>query len=75
MNDPECLNIDLETMYVEHAKANFDFDAIEKSGLKFAYDAMFGAGQNAVKRLKIYRVSTIILSFIWFLFSILASGS
>lgn len=42
---------DLETLYVEHARANFDFDAIQKSGLKFAYDAMYGAGQNAVKRL------------------------
>ena len=43
--------VDLETMYVEHARANFDLEAIEKSGLKLAYDAMFGAGQNALKRL------------------------
>ncbi len=43
--------IDLETMYVEHAKANFDLAAIEQSGLKLAYDAMYGAGQNALKRL------------------------
>ena len=43
--------VDLETMYVEHAKANFDLEAIEKSGLKLAYDAMYGAGQNALKRL------------------------
>lgn len=43
--------IDLETMYVDHAKANFDLEAIEKSGLKLAYDAMYGAGQNALKRL------------------------
>ena len=43
--------VDLETMYVDHAKANFDLDAIEKSGLKLAYDAMYGAGQNALKRL------------------------
>ena len=43
--------IDLETMYVDHAKANFDLDAIEKSGLVLAYDAMYGAGQNALKRL------------------------
>lgn len=43
--------IDLETMYVDHAKANFDLKAIEDSGLVLAYDAMFGAGQNALKRL------------------------
>ena len=43
--------IDLETMYVDHAKANFDLEAIEKSGLKLAYDAMYGSGQNALKRL------------------------
>lgn len=43
--------IDLETMYVDHARANFDLEAIEKSGLNLAYDAMYGAGQNALKRL------------------------
>lgn len=43
--------IDLETMYVDHAKANFDLKAIEESGLVLAYDAMYGAGQNALKRL------------------------
>lgn len=43
--------VDLETMYVDHAKANFDIEAIEKSGLKLAYDAMYGAGQNALKRI------------------------
>jgi phosphomannomutase len=61
--DPEKLNlnefidrglveyIDLETMYCEHVKANFDLDAIRNSGMRFAYDAMFGAGQNVIKRL------------------------
>ncbi len=43
--------VDLETLYVEHARANFDLEAIEKSGLNLAYDAMYGAGQNALKRL------------------------
>jgi phosphomannomutase len=43
--------IDLETMYCEHVEANFDLDAIRNSGLRFAYDAMFGAGQNVIKRL------------------------
>ncbi len=43
--------VDLETMYVNHVRENFDLEAIEKSGLKLAYDAMYGAGQNALKRL------------------------
>lgn len=43
--------VDLETMYVDHVKANFDLEAIEKSGLRLAYDAMYGAGQNALKRI------------------------
>lgn len=43
--------IDLESMYVDHVRANFDIEAIEKSGLKLAYDAMYGAGQNAMKRI------------------------
>ncbi|HEX8516263.1 MAG TPA: phosphoglucomutase/phosphomannomutase family protein [Bacteroidia bacterium] len=43
--------IDLETMYCEHVEANFDLSAIKKSGLRFGYDAMFGAGQNVIKRL------------------------
>lgn len=43
--------VDLETMYVDHAKANFDLKAIENSGLNLVYDAMYGAGQTALKRL------------------------
>ncbi len=43
--------VDLETRYVDHVKANFDLDAIKKSGLRFAYDAMYGAGQNVMRRL------------------------
>ena len=43
--------VDLETMYCDHVKANFDLDAIKKSGLHLAYDAMYGAGQNVMKRL------------------------
>ncbi len=44
-------HIDLETMYCEHVEANFDLEAIRSSGFRFAYDAMFGAGQNVIKRL------------------------
>lgn len=51
MDSPLMEIVDLETMYVEHAKANFDIEAIEKSGLNLVYDAMYGAGQNALKRI------------------------
>jgi len=43
--------IDLETMYVKHVEQNFDLDAIRNSKMKFAYDAMYGAGQNVMRRL------------------------
>lgn len=43
--------VDIETRYVEHVKANFDLDAIKNSGLNLVYDAMYGAGQNVLKRL------------------------
>jgi phosphomannomutase len=43
--------VDLETMYVEHVEKNFDMDAIRNSKMKFAYDAMYGAGQNVMRRI------------------------
>lgn len=43
--------VDLETMYCDHAEKNFDLQAIRRSGLRLAYDAMYGAGQNVIKRL------------------------
>lgn len=43
--------VDLETEYCKHVENNFDLNAIRKSGLRLAYDAMFGAGQNVIKRL------------------------
>jgi phosphomannomutase len=43
--------VDLEAMYIEHARASFDIDLINQSGLKIAYDAMYGAGQRAVAKL------------------------
>lgn len=51
LDSPLVQIVDLETMYVEHARENFDLEAIEKSGLNLVYDAMYGAGQNALKRL------------------------
>lgn len=42
--------VDLETMYVKHVEANFDMKAIRESGLRWGYDAMYGAGQNVIRR-------------------------
>ena len=43
--------VDLEQMYIDHVEENFDLDAIRSSGIRLAYDAMYGAGQNVIKRL------------------------
>jgi len=43
--------VDLETMYVDHVEANFDMDSIRNSDMNFAYDAMFGSGQDVMRRL------------------------
>ncbi len=43
--------VDLEEMYVEYLKTKFDFDKLNASPFKMAYDAMYGAGQNVVRQL------------------------
>lgn len=45
------VDADLETMYLRHARKGFDLKAIKQSAGKIAYDAMYGAGQNAVRKL------------------------
>lgn len=40
--------IDIETRYINHVKANFDLDAIQNSEMKLMYDAMYGAGQRVL---------------------------
>lgn len=42
---------DLEELYVNYLKEKFNFDTLNKSPYKLAYDAMFGAGQNVVRHL------------------------
>jgi phosphomannomutase len=42
---------DLEGMYLKHARRNFDLKLIKSAAGKIAYDAMYGAGQNAVRKL------------------------
>ncbi len=43
--------IDLETLYVNEVENKFDLQLIKTCGKEFAYDAMYGAGQNAMRRL------------------------
>lgn len=43
--------VNLEDEYIKRVEENFDLDLIRKSGLNLAYDAMFGSGQNVIKKL------------------------
>lgn len=43
--------IDMEKMYLDHVKSNFDLELIQRSNINIAYDAMYGAGQNVMKEL------------------------
>ena len=43
--------INLEDLYISYLEAQFDFAALNNSPFKLAYDAMFGAGQNVIRRL------------------------
>lgn len=52
LKDRKLIEIaDLEGMYLKHARKNFDLKLIKASAGKIAYDAMYGAGQNAIKKL------------------------
>jgi len=43
--------VDLESMYCDEIEANFDMEAIRNCGMSWAYDAMYGAGQNVMRRI------------------------
>lgn len=43
--------VDLEGLYVEEVERSFDLDAIASSGMKLAYDAMYGSGQRVLPRI------------------------
>ncbi len=51
LSDGMISYVDLETLYVNEVESKFDLKAIKASGLEFAYDAMYGAGQNVMRRL------------------------
>jgi len=43
--------VNLEDDYCKHVENNFDLEAIRNAPMEWAYDAMFGAGQNVMRRL------------------------
>lgn len=43
--------VNLEEMYLEYLNTKFDFEKLNNSAFKMAYDAMYGAGQNVIKKL------------------------
>lgn len=43
--------VDLEGMYIDKLRENFDLDLIANSKFGWAYDAMYGAGQSVMKRI------------------------
>lgn len=52
MIDEGLLNyVDLESIYLDHIKNNFDLAAISNANIKIAYDAMYGAGQSIMQKL------------------------
>lgn len=42
---------DFEQLYLDHVHRGFDVDLIRNSGIGIAYDAMYGAGQGAMRKL------------------------
>lgn len=44
-------HFDMESLYLNHIRESFDLPLIHESGLKIGYDAMYGAGQRAFRKL------------------------
>jgi phosphomannomutase len=51
LQNDQLIMVDLESMYCDKVASVFDIEAIRNSGLKLAFDAMYGAGQNVIRRL------------------------
>lgn len=45
------IKVDLEKEYIDKVRSSFDIDAIKQSGLRLAFDAMYGSGQRVLKPL------------------------
>jgi phosphomannomutase len=48
---PLCEKVDLEGLYLQRVQESFDLEAIKKSGFRFAYDAMYGAGRGVMPKI------------------------
>lgn len=48
MNSAMLQEVHLEKDYIAHLSRSFDLKSIQNSGLRLAYDAMYGAGQRVV---------------------------
>lgn len=42
--------VNLEDNYIQYLKQRFDFEKLNNAPAKLAYDAMFGAGQNVIRK-------------------------
>ena len=42
--------VDLEDNYIQYLRRRFDFEKLNNAPAKLAYDAMFGAGQNVIRK-------------------------
>lgn len=42
--------VDLEKMYLDYLNTKFDFSKLNNAPYKLAYDAMYGAGQNVIRK-------------------------
>ncbi len=51
MSNPLIKIVDLESLYCKQVEKHFDLKMIRRSKMNLAYDAMYGAGQNVIKRL------------------------
>ncbi len=43
--------VDLDEMYCKYLEGKFDIEELRSSGMKFAFDAMYGSGQEIMRRL------------------------
>lgn len=51
VTDKKIEYVNLEDLYCAHIEKNFDIQLIKDKKLELAYDAMYGAGQNVIRRL------------------------
>ncbi len=51
INDKKIIMSDIEDIYVKHVFNNFDIEKFKNSKFNFAFDAMYGAGQNVMKKI------------------------